>query len=142
MAGGAGSAASGRGMEVGEVRLSLADGCSVLDRTQIRYAPLGLTRDFDLKPVTPLFELANILRPGATGKDLVELLDGRAERTQALHWRAGRRGTPTWALQLLADKIERDARERLEQANRARQAKERPGLKAGALNLAKWKARR
>lgn len=93
-----------------------------------------------MKPATPLFELANTLRPGATGKDLVELLDGKVERTVALHWRSGRRGTPAWALQLLADKIERDARERLERANRLRQTKERPGLKAGALNLRKYHA--
>ena len=95
-----------------------------------------------MKPVTPFAELVYTLRPGATGKDLVELLDGRVERTCALHWRAGRRGAPQWALQLLADKIERDARERLERANRLRQTKERPGLKAGALNLAKWRARK
>ena len=98
--------------------------------------------DLDSKPLTPFAELAYTLNPGATGKDIVQLLDGRAERTLTLHWRAGRAHAPSWALQLLADKIEREARERLAIADRLRQTKERLGLSAGALNLRKYHASR
>jgi hypothetical protein len=97
------------------------------------------TRDFTLAPLTPFAELAYALRPGATGKDLVELLDGRAERTLTLHWRAGRVHAPMWAIELLASQLERRHERERAIVNRARQ-KERPGLSAGALNLARWRA--
>lgn len=83
-----------------------------------------------------------MLRPGATGKDLVELLDGRAERTLTLHWRAGRVRAPRWAIRMLVDKIERESLARLERAKELDKEKERLGLSAGALNLRKYHANR
>jgi len=88
---------------------------------------------------TPFAALVETLRPGATGKDLVELLDGRAPRLNALHWRAGRAGPPAWAIDLLRDKLyQRHERERAI----ADKAKPGPGLRAGAKNLAAYLARR
>ena len=91
---------------------------------------------------TPFSRLVEVLRPGATGRDLVELLDGKANRTTALHWRSGRRGVPQWAIEILRDKLRRrHERERLI-ADHIATLPERPGLRAGAKNLAAYLARR
>jgi hypothetical protein len=104
--------------------------------------PPGQQRDSDLSPATPFAELLNVLHPGATGKAIVEILDGKTNRTTALHWRSGRRRAPKWVIALLADKLrQRQAREAAI-ADRAIRAPERPGLKAGAKNLAAYLARR
>jgi hypothetical protein len=89
--------------------------------------------NFDLAPVTAFAELVHAVKPGATGKDLVELLDGRAERTRALHWRAGRRGPPQWAIDLLIAKLTAQHARQLAIAAKAKPGR---GLKAGAKNLA------
>jgi len=70
------------------------------------------------------------------------MLEGKAKRTTALDWFAGRHHAPQWALDLLARQIQDKASELAAIAHDVRQTKERPGLKAGALNLAKWRARR
>ena len=88
--------------------------------------------------VTPFAQLIEALKPGATGKDIVALLDGKAERTRALHWRAGRRGSPQWAVDLLRSKLRQ--RHEQERAIADRQIVG-PGSKAGARNLAVWQAR-
>lgn len=80
-----------------------------------------------------------LLKPGATGSDMVALLDGKAGRTVALDWKAGRYGPPAWAIELLRDKLAR--RHELERAI-ANKAKPGPGLKAGARNLAAYLATR
>jgi hypothetical protein len=72
----------------------------------------------------------------------VKLLDNRARRCSVLDWRAGRRSAPRWALELLAGKIRAQLTEAAAIADQALQTPERPGLKSGALNLAKWRARR
>jgi len=95
-----------------------------------------------LKPVTPFAELIEVLAPGAGGRTIARLLKGKATRHAALNWKAGRRGTPKWALDMLADEIARRHEQERQVLERARQTKERPGLKAGALNLAKWRARK
>ena len=90
-----------------------------------------------MAPFTSFGALVEILRPGATGRDLVELLEGKAERTRALHWKAGRVGAPLWAIELLQTKIrQRHERERMI----VEAAKPGPGLKAGAINLARYRA--
>jgi hypothetical protein len=91
---------------------------------------------------TPFAELAEVLHPGATGTDLAALLDGKAGRTVVLAWKAGRRGTPQWAIDLLREKLrQRHERERAI-SDKAAAAPARPGLKAGAKNLAAYLARR
>ena len=89
--------------------------------------------------LTPFGALIEALKPGATGRDIVELLDGRAERTLALHWKAGRWLPPAWAVDLLRAKLER--RHELERAI-ASQAKAGPGRKAGTRNIMAYNARR
>jgi hypothetical protein len=98
------------------------------------------TRDFDVKPVTPFSRAVNTLQPGAGGRSIVKLLDGKAKRTAVLNWHAGRRHAPQWALQLLARKIRERSLSALELANQLDAQKERPGLSAGALNLRKYHA--
>lgn len=92
-----------------------------------------------MTPPTPFAELINVLKPGATGADMVALLDGRAQRTRALDWKAGRYGPPAWAIDLLRAKLQQ--RHEKESAIAAR-AKPGPGLRAGAKNLAEYLARR
>ena len=94
-----------------------------------------------MKPGTIFFELVETLHPGATGKTLVDLLDGKAGRVQALHWYAGRRGVPRWAIDLLAAKVQARASAIERTLEAARSAPERIGLSAGARNLAAWRAR-
>jgi hypothetical protein len=99
----------------------------------------GHTPNFDSREATPFAELVNVLHPGATGKPLVGLLDGKARRTTALDWISGRRNAPQWAIDLLRRKLhERQALE-LEIA-----AKAKPGVgkQAGARNLAAYLAKR
>jgi len=72
---------------------------------------------------------------------MAALLDNRAKRTTVLNWYAGIRQPPQWALQTLAIKIREQALPAIELAKQLDTQKERPGLKAGALNLAKWHAR-
>ncbi len=91
-----------------------------------------------MRDATPFSQVVEILQPGATGRDLVELLDGRAQRTTALHWRSGRRGAPTWAIDLLRHKL----RQRLELATAiGAQMKAGPGKKAGTRNIMAYMAR-
>lgn len=99
-----------------------------------------MERDLDSKPVTVFSCAVDALHPGAGGRAIVRLLDGRAKRAAVLNWRAGRRQPPRWALQLLADKIQARANELAKVANEARNEKERLGLSAGALNLRKYHA--
>ena len=70
---------------------------------------------------------------------MVALLDGKADRVDTLHWKAGRYGPPAWAIELLRDKLAR--RHDLERSIAAR-AKPGPGLKVGARNLAAYLAAR
>lgn len=91
-----------------------------------------------MAPPTPFAELIDILKPGATGSDMVELLDGKAPRTRALDWKAGRYGPPAWAIDLLRTKL----RQRHEKESViAARVMPGPGLKAGAINLARYRAR-
>jgi hypothetical protein len=110
----------------------------------LEHAPSGHVRDFDLSPAPrPVERLIREFVPVITRQAVVDLFERKAPWESIRSWRKGHRATPLWALDLL----ERKALERLaeiqSQINLARrQTKERPGLKAGALNLAKWKARR
>jgi hypothetical protein len=79
------------------------------------------------------------LKPGATGRDIAELLDHRAKRTRVLGWKAGRRGPPQWAIDLLVARLTaRNARD----LAIAAKVKAGPGLKAGARNLAAYRVRK
>lgn len=89
--------------------------------------------------VTAFSQLVNALHPGATGRDLVSLLDGKAERTRVLHWAAGRRGTPQWAIDLLRAKLKRKHEHERAIANSLSAG---PGKQAGTLNLLRYRARR
>lgn len=95
-----------------------------------------------MKPETAFSRAVYALHPSASGRVIVDLLDGRANRTTALGWLAGRREAPRWVLQLLADKIQARANELAKVANEARNEKERVGMSAGALNLRKYHANR
>ncbi len=95
-----------------------------------------------MNAVTPFARAAQTLRPGATGRDLVQLLDGRAKRSVALHWYAGRRQAPQWSLQLLAAKIRQQIAEPAKLATELETAPERLGIRAGANNIQRWRARR
>ena len=103
-------------------------------------APPSHKRDLDLAEPTIFRQAVEILKPGATGRDLIALLDGKAKRTTALDWLAGRAEAPQWALRLLAQKIEQDTAPRLEIAARLKAAPERIGKRAGAINLARYRA--
>ena len=92
-------------------------------------------------PDVTLFRSAvESLKPGATGTDMVALLDGKVKRTTALEWKAGRKHAPQWALHLLAQKIERETAPRMDLAARLKAAPERIGKRAGAINLARYRA--
>jgi len=91
---------------------------------------------------TLFLEAIETLQPGAGGRAIVELLDGRVQRCTALDWKAGRTHAPKWALELLADKIEARLQPPASTVRRLRQTKDRPGKKAGAINLARWLASR
>ncbi len=109
---------------------------------RMELAPLGHTRNLDLKPVTPFRRYVDALQPGASGAQTAALLDYRISRHVACNWLAGRRQPPQWAAHMLARRIQAKADELAAIAAEARAQKERPGLRAGALNLAKWRARR
>lgn len=89
--------------------------------------------------VTAFGRLVEVLKPGATGTDLVELLDGKAERTRALHWKAGRKMPPAWAIDLLRAKLQRR-----HESERAIAAEAKPGVgrRANAIHLQRYNARR
>jgi hypothetical protein len=108
----------------------------------MEHASLGHKPILDCPDRTVFSRLVEYLKPGATGRDIVELLDGRPNRTTALHWKAGDWHAPKWALDLLAAKLTaRVNREQEIVANLMRNHVERPGRKAGAKNLAAWRAR-
>ena len=79
------------------------------------------------------------LAPGARGSRLVPLFDGKASQWRIANWRAGRRGYPRWAIEILRTKLQRRHALELEAISKM---KEGPGLKAGARNLAEYLARR
>lgn len=69
--------------------------------------------------------------------DLVEVFNGRANRTTIANWKAGRHPPPQWAidrLRQLADEFVGDMQADLDKL------KPGPGLKAGARNLAAYLA--
>ena len=92
--------------------------------------------NFDLSDLTAFRRAVEILHPGATGSDLVELLDGRAKRTTALQWQAGRCHAPRWAIETLVQKIRAQAESRAAIAQELESLPDRPGRKAGSRNLA------
>jgi hypothetical protein len=123
----------GRFRRLSSARMSVElgeKGTNVSDASQ-RYQ-----RNFDSTHVTPFAALVEAISPGAGGRTIVKLLDGRAERTCTLHWKAGRRGPPAWALDLLRSKLA--AKHELERSIAAK-AVAGPGIVAGAANLAKWR---
>lgn len=91
-----------------------------------------------MSQVTPFAAAIEALQPGAGGRAIAKLLDGRATRHAALNWKAGRRSTPQWAIDCLRQKLhdkhasESAAIERLTAG---------PGKRAGAANLAAYRAR-
>ena len=104
-------------------------------------APLGYQQDFDRKDVTRFARAVEALQPGASGRSIAKLLDGRVTRHCALNWKAGRRQAPKWALDILAAKIRARTMMPLAIAAEIDRAKERPGKQAGAINLAVYLAR-
>lgn len=82
------------------------------------------------------------IAPGASGTRIAALLDGKVKRTTAIEWYAGRRHAEPWALHLLARKLRAQATPQIELADYLEQIKDRPGKKAGAINLARWLASR
>lgn len=99
----------------------------------------SLTRDFNLAPEKAFSAAIDQLYPHASGRQLISLFEGKVAHSTIVNWRAGRRGIPRWAI----DRVRVELRQRFEPLDHALEhAKERLGLKAGALNLAKWKARK
>jgi hypothetical protein len=98
-----------------------------------------MTHNFDQSPVAALNDTIQALAPGARGAALVPLFDGKASRRQIANWRAGIRGVPLWAVELLRTKIRTESQHRIQ---RASQMKEGPGLKAGTNNIKQWHARK
>lgn len=85
------------------------------------------------------FELAiRALWPNASGQDLVALFDGRVAVTTIANWRAGRRGIPSWAIDRLHQRIDEHSAQAKQYLQRVQPG---PGLKAGAINLARYRAR-
>jgi hypothetical protein len=92
-----------------------------------------------LAPETAFDAALKWLFPDVSNKDIATRLQLRANRTTLANWRAGRRGIPRYAL----DRVRIELLQRFTPLNHAlANAKERPGLKAGAKNLAKWRASR
>jgi len=92
--------------------------------------------------VTLFARAIETLQPGAGGRSIAKLLDGRVSRHCALNWKAGRRQAPKWALDILAAKIRAHTTNPLAIAAELEATPERLGLKAGAINLARWRAHR
>lgn len=88
--------------------------------------------------MTPFAQLVEAVHPGAGGRTIVKLLDGRAQRTTVLNWKAGRCGAPLWAIDLLKTKLRQRYERDMAIANRVTPG---PGLKAGAINLARYRQR-
>lgn len=100
-----------------------------------------MAQNFEVAALTPFARALFELQPGATGRDAAALLDHRAKRTTVLQWIAGRAHAPRWALQILADKLTERAQTPLTIAAELRAMPDRPGLRAGAINLARYRAR-
>lgn len=79
------------------------------------------------------------LAPNARGRALADIFDGRASPERIMNWKAGRRGIPQWAADLLRDKL---AQKHARELTIAAQIKTGPGKRAGAINLAEYLARR
>ena len=110
-----------------------------LARRRIKVAPPDYGTDLKMAPCAPFAELVEVLKPGATGSDIAKMLDGKANRRRALHWKAGRAKPPAWACDMLKEKLrQRHERER----KIADRLEPGPGLKAGARNLAEYLARK
>lgn len=88
---------------------------------------------------TPFARIVERIKPGATGRDIVELLDGKVQRTVALNWRSGRRTPPQWAIDRLRQRWHAIA---LAADADLAQMKTGPGKKAGTRNLLAYLARR
>jgi hypothetical protein len=95
-----------------------------------------------LTPLTAFSIAVEQLQPGATGSQIAALLDHRAKRTLVLEWKAGRCHPPAWALDLLASKLLTHGAAFTDVAERIKMIPERPGLKAGARNLAEWRVKK
>ena len=95
--------------------------------------------DLELADCTPFAALANLLVPGASGRDIAKLLDGKVSRHNALHWKAGRSEPPAWAIDLLRAKLRQRHEHELAIASRVVPG---PTKRAGAANLARYLANR
>src|ERR1700677_2455380 len=104
--------------------------------------PQSHTRNLDLTAVPPFRAVLDLLQPGASGAQAAALLDHRISREVANHWKAGRRHAPQWAIKLLLNKAYARARAAIVEIERLEKTPERPGLKAGARNLAAYLAAR
>lgn len=81
----------------------------------------------------------DLLQPGASGAQAAALLDHKISREVANHWKAGRRHAPQWAIKLLLDKAYARTNAAIVKIEYLSKTPERPGLKAGARNLAVWR---
>ena len=88
---------------------------------------------------TPLERVLQHYWPGVIGQQLVELFDGRIDRTTGATWRAGRRRMPQWAILHLEQQI-RD----FERYGHELISKLAPGptRRANAVHLKRWQATR
>lgn len=83
--------------------------------------------------------LLSIVKPGATGKELLAFFQHRTTKQKICDYRKGRRWPPQWTLDIMRAELTRRHHE-AEQI--IRQIPVGVGRKAGAVNLARWKAHR
>lgn len=88
---------------------------------------------------TPFARAIEWLKPGATGRDIVNLLDGKANRTTALDWRSGRRAPPQWAIDRLRQRIVACAVDGIDAIGLAEPG---VGRQANAIHIRRYNARR
>ena len=114
----------------------------------MEHARLGYRQNLDSLDGPQLFDegVRVLLPPGSPRKALEDLFDRRARYDTIKRWRLGIRHPPDWANKLLADKIrgyfEPLIRRNEWLAKKLREIPDRPGLSAGAKNLAAYNARR
>lgn len=104
-------------------------------------APLGHVELFPAKPATPCAKALELL--GITTRaEAVQLFKGRAAMWQVRDWRLGRRGMPTWAVEIL--RAELNARRAMFDAL-AESVLPGPGLgwnKNATRGLGEWRAKK
>jgi hypothetical protein len=100
----------------------------------------GIARNLELPHETAFSRALEIVAPRASGRQLVPLFDGKANRTTILNWRNGRRAVPHWAIEILRHIHATKGAELDNHLREATQKETGPGKRAGAINIKRWNA--